>query len=70
LEALQVDIQVFTSMYEVATSECFSLVGAMKVFQKIDHHSNKKLLGASIAATPDTDLLVQNHCQQIEHLTI
>ena len=41
-----------TSIYDAATSECFSFVLAINISQKTDHHSNRKPPGASIAATP------------------
>jgi hypothetical protein len=42
-------LTLLTSMYEAATSECFSFVRAIKMSQNTDHHSNKKPPGASIA---------------------
>jgi hypothetical protein len=41
--------KMFTSIYEAATSECFSLVLAMNISQKTDHHSKRNPPGASIA---------------------
>jgi hypothetical protein len=43
-----------TSIYDAATSECFSFVLAMNISQKTDHHSNRKPPGASIAAIKQT----------------
>jgi hypothetical protein len=45
-----------TSIYDAATSECFSLVLAIKMSQKTDHHSNRKPPGASIATAPKTQI--------------
>jgi hypothetical protein len=39
-----------TSIYDAATSECFSFVLAMNISQKTDHHSKRNPPGASIAA--------------------
>jgi len=38
-----------TSIYDAATSECFSFVRAMNISQNTDHHSKRKPPGASIA---------------------
>lgn len=47
-----------TSIYDAATSECLSLVLAMKISQKTDHHSKRNPPGASIAVN-----IVKNICQ-------
>ena len=47
---------LITSIYEAATSECFSFVRAIKMSQNTDHHSKRKPPGASIAVIGFNDI--------------